>query len=105
MFSTARDIVNLAALVAQNLLHGHFKQVKVDEVRELIENQAFFRREKNEFESGHLINAHNIPLSELRERMDEIPKDQAVYVHCRSGQRSYNAVMALQNSGFLTSLM
>lgn len=102
MFSTARDIVNLAALVAQNLLHGHFKQVKVDEVRELIENQAFFLdvREKNEFESGHLINAHNIPLSELRERMDEIPKDQAVYVHCRSGQRSYNAVMALQNSGF-----
>lgn len=102
MFSTARDIVNLAALVAQNLLHGHFKQVKVDEVRELIENQAFFLdvREKNEFEYGHLINAHNIPLSELRERMDEIPKDQAVYVHCRSGQRSYNAVMALQNSGF-----
>lgn len=102
MFSTARDIVNLAALVAQNLLHGHFKQVKVDEVRELIENQAFFLdvREKNEFESGHLINSHNIPLSELRERMDEIPKDQAVYVHCRSGQRSYNAVMALQNSGF-----
>lgn len=102
MFSTARDIVNLAALVAQNLLHGHFKQVKVDEVRELIENQAFFLdvRKKNEFESGHLINAHNIPLSELRERMDEIPKDQAVYVHCRSGQRSYNAVMALQNSGF-----
>lgn len=102
MFSTARDIVNLAALVAQNLLQGHFKQVKVDEVRELIENQAFFLdvREKNEFESGHLINAHNIPLSELRERMDEIPKDQAVYVHCRSGQRSYNAVMALQNSGF-----
>lgn len=102
MFSTARDIVNLAALVAQNLLHGHFKQVKVDEVRALIENQAFFLdvREKNEFEFGHLINAHNIPLSELRERMDEIPKDQAVYVHCRSGQRSYNAVMALQNSGF-----
>lgn len=102
MFSTARDIVNLAALVAQNLLHGHFKQVKVDEVRKLIENQAYFLdvREKNEFESGHLINAHNIPLSELRERMNEIPKDQAVYVHCRSGQRSYNAVMALQNSGF-----
>jgi len=102
MFSTARDIVNLAALVAQNLLHGHFKQVQVDEVRKLIENQAYFLdvREKNEFESGHLINAHNIPLSELRERMNEIPKDQAVYVHCRSGQRSYNAVMALQNSGF-----
>ncbi len=102
MFSTARDIVNLAALVAQNLLHGHFKQVKVDEVRKLIENHAYILdvREKSEFECGHLINAHNIPLSELRERMNEIPKDQPVYVHCRSGQRSYNAVMALQNSGF-----
>ena len=102
MFSTARDIVNLAALVAQNQLHGNFKQIKVDEVRPLIEKQAFFLdvREKNEFESGHLIGAHHIPLSELRERMDEIPKDQPVYVHCRSGQRSYNAVMTLQNNGY-----
>jgi len=102
MFSTARDIVNLAALVAQNQLHGNFKQIKVDEVRPLIEKQAYFLdvREKNEFESGHLIGAHHIPLSELRERMDEIPKDQPVYVHCRSGQRSYNAVMTLQNNGY-----
>lgn len=102
MFNIARDIVNLAALVAQNQLHGNFKQIKVDEVRPLIEKQAFFLdvREKNEFESGHLIGAHHIPLSELRERMDEIPKDQPVYVHCRSGQRSYNAVMTLQNNGY-----
>ncbi len=102
MFSTARDIVNLAALVAQNQLHGHYKQIKVDEVRTLIENEAYFLdvREKNEFESGNLLHAHNIPLSELRERMHEVPNDQPVYVHCRSGQRSYNAVMALQNSEF-----
>ncbi|MGE7690840.1 FAD-dependent oxidoreductase [Lysinibacillus sp. NPDC097214] len=102
MFSTARDIVNLAALVAQNQLYGHYKQVKVDEVRGLIENNAYFLdvRERNEFEAGHLIHAHNIPLSELRERLDEIPQDRRVYVHCRSGQRSYNAVMTLQNNGF-----
>ncbi|MFB7156540.1 FAD-dependent oxidoreductase [Lysinibacillus sp. NPDC056232] len=102
MFSTARDIVNLAALVAQNQLYGHYKQVKVDEVRGLIENNAYFLdvRERNEFEAGHLIHAHNIPLSELRERLNEIPQDRPVYVHCRSGQRSYNAVMALQNNGF-----
>ncbi|MGE7946124.1 FAD-dependent oxidoreductase [Lysinibacillus sp. NPDC093688] len=102
MFSTARDIVNLAALVAQNQLYGHYKQVKVDEVRGLVENNAYFLdvRERNEFEAGHLIHAHNIPLSELRERLDEIPQDRPVYVHCRSGQRSYNAVMTLQNNGF-----
>ncbi|MGE8035039.1 FAD-dependent oxidoreductase [Lysinibacillus sp. NPDC093692] len=102
MFSTARDVVNLAALVAQNQLYGHYKQVKVDEVRGLVENNAYFLdvREINEFENGHLIHANNIPLSELRERLDEIPQDRPVYVHCRSGQRSYNAVMTLQNNGF-----
>ncbi|OXS72270.1 pyridine nucleotide-disulfide oxidoreductase [Lysinibacillus sp. KCTC 33748] len=102
MFSTARDVVNLAALVAQNQLYGHYKQVKVDEVRGLVENNAHFLdvREINEFENGHLIHANNIPLSELRERLDEIPQDRPVYVHCRSGQRSYNAVMTLQNNGF-----
>lgn len=57
-------------------------------------------REKNEYDAGHLIHAHNIPLSELRNRLNEIPQDIPVYVHCRSGQRSYNAVMVLQNNGF-----
>ena len=36
----------------------------------------------------------------MRERVDEIPKDKDVYVHCRTGQRSYNAVMALQHLGY-----
>ncbi len=102
MFSTARDVVNLAALVGLNLLYGHYNQITVSQVRQLVETNAYFVdvREKDEFERGHLVGAVNIPLSELRNRMDEIPKDIPVYVHCRSGQRSYNAVMALQNSGF-----
>jgi rhodanese-related sulfurtransferase len=36
----------------------------------------------------------------LRKRLDEIPKDKPVYLHCRSGQRSYNAALALQNLGY-----
>ena len=44
--------------------------------------------------------AHNIPLSQLRERMNEIPKDVPVYVHCRSSQRSYYALCCLQGNGF-----
>ncbi len=39
-------------------------------------------------------------VGEFRQRLDEIPKDQPVYIHCRSGQRSYNMVMALQNLGY-----
>ena len=101
-FGTAKDVVNYAALVALNLLYGVFRQVPVTKVRELVEKDACIIdvREKGEFAKGHLVNAVNIPLSELRDRFDEVPKDKPVYLHCRSSQRSYNAVMALQNAGF-----
>lgn len=102
LFGTAKDVVNFAALVGLNLLYGRFKQVPVTKVRELVENNAFIVdvRENAEFANGHLKNSVNIPLSEIRGRMDEIPKDKPVYLHCRSSQRSYNAVMALQNVGY-----
>lgn len=101
-FSTPKDVVNHAALVGLNLLNGRYKQVPVTKVRELVENNAFIVdvREKDEYNKGHLINAVNIPLSELRSRINEIPKDRPVYLHCRSGQRSYYAVMALQGMGY-----
>ncbi len=101
-FSTAKDVVNYAALVALNLMKGSFKQVHVSEVRKLVENNAYIIdvREKHEFEQGHIIGAVNIPLSELRDRITEIPKDKLVYVHCRSAQRSYNAALALGHLGF-----
>jgi rhodanese-related sulfurtransferase len=51
-------------------------------------------------DEGRIKNVHNIPLSQLRDRMEEIPKDIPVYAHCRSGQRSYNAVLALQAKGY-----
>lgn len=101
-FGTAKDVVNYAGYVASNLLSGSFKQVNVDKVRELVESGAYIVdvREIIEFENGHIKGATNIPLSELRERVNEIPKDKPVYLHCRTGQRSYNAVLALQNLGY-----
>ncbi|MDR2025729.1 MAG: FAD-dependent oxidoreductase [Hungatella sp.] len=102
VFGTARDVVNLAALVALNVLHGVVKQVHVSEVRELVESKACIIdvRGRDEFEMGHLIGAVNIPLGELRQRISEIPRDRPVYLHCRTSQRSYNAVMALKGRGF-----
>lgn len=101
-FSTAKDIVNYAGYVGSNLLRGEFKQVNVDKVRELSENNSIIIdvREVDEYELGHLKGVINIPLSELRDRVGEIPKDKPVYLHCRTGQRSYNAALALQNMGF-----
>ena len=101
-FSTAKDLVNYAGYVGSNLLNGDFKQINVDRVRGLVESSAYIVdvREKYEYEEGHIKGAMNIPLSEFRKRISEIPKDRPVYLHCRTGQRSYNAVMALQNLGY-----
>ena len=57
-------------------------------------------REEREFANGHLNGAHNVPLSQLEERMHEIPKDVPVYLHCRSSQRSYYAICRLQGNGY-----
>ena len=99
---TAKDAVHMAALVGLNLLDGRFRQVPVSAVRNLVESGAYIVdvREKGEYTASHLKNAVNIPLSELRGRIAEIPKDRPVYLHCRSSQRSYNAIMALQQNGF-----
>ena len=101
-FGTAKDVVNMAGYVASNVLHGAFKQVNINEIRALVEAGAFIVdvREPYEWDAGYVIGAHRIPLSELRDRIDEIPRDEPVYIYCRSGQRSYNACMALQNRGY-----
>lgn len=102
VFGTAKDVVNQAALVALNLLYGRVRQVPVTKVRDLVETGAYIIdvRERNEYSLGHLKTSVNIPLSELRDRLDEIPADRPVYLHCRSSQRSYNACMALVNRGY-----
>ncbi|WP_423188735.1 FAD-dependent oxidoreductase [Alkalibacterium sp. f15] len=101
-FSTAKDVVNHAVLVGLNVLNGEFKKVPVTKVRELVENEAMIidAREEDEYAVSHIKGAVNIPLSQFRGRLDEIPKDKQVYVHCRSSQRSYNMVRALGQLGF-----
>ena len=102
VFGTAKDVVNMAALVGLNILYNKFKQVHVSEVRGLVESGAFIIdvREADEYAAGHIKTAVNIPLSEIRNRLDEIPTDRPVYLHCRSSQRSYYTVCALQGRGF-----
>lgn len=102
LFSTAKDVVHMAALTAQNLLENRFKQVHIKDVRSLVESGAFILdvREAWEYELSHVKGAKNVPLSELRDRLDEIPGDIPVYVHCRSSQRSYYACCCLQGRGF-----
>ena len=101
-YTTAKDATNMAALVACNLLNGEYKQVRTSEVRSLVEEGAYIidSRERVEYEAGHIKGAVNIPLSEFRDRLDEIPTDRPVYVHCLSSQRSYYMVRELNLRGY-----
>lgn len=102
VYGTAKDVVNMAALVGLNLLYGRIKQVRVDQVRALVESGAYIIdvREPAEFAAGHLKNAVNIPLSEFRSRINEVPRDIPVYLHCRTSQRSYYALCELLGNGY-----
>ena len=101
-FSTAKNAVNIAALVAENVLNDEYQQVSVSKVRNLVEKGAFIidAREPNEYAAGHITTSVNIPLSQFRQRLIEIPDNQPVYIHCQSSQRSYNMVRALDNLGY-----
>ncbi len=101
-FGSAKDPVNIAGYVGGNILSGELKQVPVTAVRGLVESNAFIIdvREEKEYAQGHLLNSVNIPLTQFRDRLSDIPKDKDVYLHCRSGQRSYYVIRALQSLGY-----
>lgn len=102
LFSTAKDVVNMAALVGLNVLRGAVKQVHLSDIRPLVESGAYIVdvREEGEFAAGHIKGAHNVPLSQLHQRLEEIPRDRPVYLHCRTSQRSYYAYRTLVLNGY-----
>lgn len=101
VFGTAKDIVNYAALAALNILYGNSKQVHLNEVRDLVLSGAYIIdvRGEDEYEKGHITTSHNIPMGQLIPRLDEIPRDRPVYVHCRTSHRSYYAYRYLTGQG------
>ncbi|RLW69695.1 MAG: pyridine nucleotide-disulfide oxidoreductase, partial [spirochete symbiont of Stewartia floridana] len=101
-YGIPKDPVNIAGYVGGNVLSGELKQVPVTAVRDLVEANAFIIdvREENEHAQGRLLNAVNIPLTQFRDRLSDIPKDEDVYLHCRSGQRSYYMIRVLQSLGY-----
>ncbi|TYR75614.1 rhodanese-like domain-containing protein [Rossellomorea vietnamensis] len=57
-------------------------------------------REPNEYENGHILGARNIPLSQLKQRKQEVRNDQPVYLYCQSGMRSGRAAQMLRRNGY-----
>ena len=98
-FGSAKDPVNLAGMIAANVVRGDAQLAQwedVDSTGALILDV----RQPSEFEKGRLEKAVNIPLPELRARLDELPMDCEIWAYCRSGQRSYFAARLLSQYGF-----
>jgi NADPH-dependent 2,4-dienoyl-CoA reductase/sulfur reductase-like enzyme/rhodanese-related sulfurtransferase len=98
-FGMAKDPVNLAGMVAANVLRG---DVSLAKWSELPNCGAFLLdvREHEEFKRGSIDGAINIPLDQLRQRLCELPKNRRIWVNCARGQRSYYAVRVLEQYGF-----
>lgn len=97
-FSSAKDPINMAGYAIENILLGKVEQIHWDQVKE--SDHLLDTRTKEEYEQGHLSNALHIPIDELRERINEIPKDKLLYIYCQSGLRSYLACRILLQKGY-----
>ncbi|MEQ8200579.1 MAG: FAD-dependent oxidoreductase [Syntrophomonadaceae bacterium] len=100
-FSSAKDPVNMAAYTAGNIINGDVEAVDWLDVPELKEKGVFLLdvRTESEVERGPIEGAINIPLDELRSRLDEIPQDTVVAASCHVGLRSYIATRLLRQHG------
>lgn len=103
-FSSAKDPVNMAGYAASNILDGLVKKVDVMEIDQLVEDGEYLLdiRTEEEYSLGNINGSVNIPLDELRDRMDEIPKDRIIYVNCQVGLRGYLGCRILNQNGFNT---
>jgi NADPH-dependent 2,4-dienoyl-CoA reductase/sulfur reductase-like enzyme/rhodanese-related sulfurtransferase len=100
-FSSAKDPVNIAGFAAENILEGRIQPFYWDEVSSVSKNEFILDvRTDKEFLSGGINNAVNIPLDELRERLDELPREERIYIYCQIGLRGYLAARILLQNGF-----
>ncbi len=100
-YSSAKDPVNMAGFMIDNLKNGVVKQWYLEDT--LPEDATWLdTRTVGEYSRGHIEGFINIPVDELRERLKELDKSKSVYVICQSGLRSYIASRILTGNGFDT---
>uniref|UniRef100_UPI0022868377 rhodanese-like domain-containing protein n=1 Tax=Vibrio anguillarum TaxID=55601 RepID=UPI0022868377 len=101
-YGSAKDVINHAAFVANNIIKGDATVIHYDEIDNLSEDQVLLDvRNQGELESvGYLEGAINIPIDQLRHRMNELPKDKEIVIYCQVGLRGNVAYRQLVNKGF-----
>ena len=104
-YSSAKDPVNMAGFMIDNIAAGTLKQWHLEDVDTIPEDKSVVLldvRTVAEFSRGHIDGFKNIPVDELRERINEIEKGKPVYLICQSGLRSYIASRILEGNGYET---
>jgi NADPH-dependent 2,4-dienoyl-CoA reductase/sulfur reductase-like enzyme/rhodanese-related sulfurtransferase len=98
-FGAAKDPINMAGMIGANILRGDVQNAPWST---LCSNGALLVdvREPDKFESGHIPGARNIPLPELRSRLNELPTSHEIRLYCGVGQRAYYASRLLKQRGF-----
>ena len=101
-YSSAKDPVNMLGFTAANILNGDMKDFYCEDLAGLDFDKVFLLdcRTPAEFAMGTIPGAVNIPLDELRNRLEELPKDKPVYEFCQVGLRGYIAYRILSQHGF-----
>ncbi len=102
-YSSAKDPVNMAGFMVENLAKGVVKQFRAEDVKDLPRDGSVTLldvRTPREYAGGHIEGFRNIPVDELRERLREIEPGKSVYVICQSGLRSYIACRILAGHGY-----
>ena len=105
-YSSAKDPVNMAGFMIEDLESGKVRQFHWNEVEDLpCDGNATLLdvRTEGEYRRGHLNGFRNIPLDDLREHLDELERDKPIYVNCQTGLRSYLACRLLTQYGFSCS--
>ena len=101
-YSSAKDPVNMAGFMVDNISKG-LKQWHLSDLEILLQDEGITlldTRTPKEFSQGHVEGFTNIPVDELRERIEEVPVGKPVYVICQSGLRSYIATRILEGLGY-----
>ena len=102
-YSSAKDPVNMAGFMIENIANGVLKQWHLADADKLPRDGSVTlldTRTVGEYSRGHIDGFINIPVDELRERLGEIDRGKPVYVICQSGLRSYIACCILAGNGF-----
>ena len=102
-FSSAKSPVNMVGYVAANILRKEVETVRWEQLEQLVTGGASVldvRTAKELAKFGAVEGSLNIPLDDIRKRLDEIPKDRDVLIYCQSGQRSYVANRILCQKGY-----